>query len=196
MTFAEIKAILASKTVGIAGAGGLGSNCASALVRTGIGKIIIADFDIIEESNLNRQFYFKTQIGMKKAIAIKENLLFINPDAQIENHDTFLTPENIPEIFNNCDVIVEAFDKADQKQMLIETVLSVWPEKPLVIGLGMAGFGNSNTLKMHQSGKLYICGDEHTEISEDLPPIAPRVGMVANMQANTVLEILLNKEID
>jgi len=192
MTFNEIRSILTTKTVGIAGAGGLGSNCASALVRVGIGKIIIADFDIIEESNLNRQFYFKSQIGMKKAIAIKENLLLINPDAQIETHDTFLTPENIPEIFNNCDVIVEAFDKAEQKQMLIETVLSVWPEKPLVIGLGMAGFGDSNNIKMHREGNLFICGDELSEISDLNPPIAPRVGMVANMQANTVLEILLN----
>jgi len=193
MTFNDIKAILAKKTVGIAGAGGLGSNCAAALIRVGIGRLIIVDFDIVEESNLNRQFYFKSQIGIKKVVAIKENLLLINPDANIECHDVFLTPHNIPEIFKNCDVIVEAFDKADQKQMLIETIFAVWPEKPLILGLGMAGFGNNNNIKIRQEGNLYICGDEQTEISEITPPIAPRVGIVANMQANTVLEILLSK---
>jgi len=179
--------------VGIAGAGGLGSNCASALARVGIGKIIIADFDIVEESNLNRQFYFFHQIGTKKAESIRKNLLMINPGLKIESYDVFLTPENVPVIFKDCDVVVEAFDKAAQKKMLIETILSSFPEKPLVIGLGMAGFGMNDTLKTVKNGNLYICGDGVSEIADDLPPIAPRVGIVANMQANTVLEILLNE---
>ncbi|NLJ07389.1 MAG: sulfur carrier protein ThiS adenylyltransferase ThiF [Sphingobacteriales bacterium] len=193
MNFSQIKSILSEKTVGIAGAGGLGSNCASALARVGIGKIIIADFDIVEESNLNRQFYFFHQIGTKKAESIRKNLLMINPGLKIESYDVFLTPENVPVIFKDCDVVVEAFDKADQKKMLIETILSSFPEKPLVIGLGMAGFGMNDTLKTVKNGNLYICGDGVSEIADDLPPIAPRVGIVANMQANTVLEILLNE---
>ncbi|HPD66120.1 MAG TPA: sulfur carrier protein ThiS adenylyltransferase ThiF [Bacteroidia bacterium] len=193
MNFSQIKSILSEKTVGIAGAGGLGSNCASALARVGIGKIIIADFDIVEESNLNRQFYFFHQIGTKKADSIRKNLLMINPGLKIESYDVFLTPENVPVIFKDCDVVVEAFDKADQKKMLIETILSSFPEKPLVIGLGMAGFGMNDTLKTVKNGNLYICGDGVSEIADDLPPIAPRVGIVANMQANTVLEILLKE---
>jgi len=193
LNFSQIKSILSEKTVGIAGAGGLGSNCASALARVGIGKIIIADFDIVEESNLNRQFYFFHQIGTKKADSIRKNLLMINPGLKIESYDVFLTPENVPVIFKDCDVVVEAFDKADQKKMLIETILSSFPEKPLVIGLGMAGFGMNDTLKTVKNGNLYICGDGVSEIADDLPPIAPRVGIVANMQANTVLEILLKE---
>ena len=63
MTFNEIKKILQQKIVGIAGAGGLGSNCAVALARVGIGTLIIADFDVVSESNLNRQYYFYDQIG-------------------------------------------------------------------------------------------------------------------------------------
>lgn len=192
MNFNEIKAKLSLKKVGIAGAGGLGSNCAAALVRVGIGHLLIVDFDIIEESNLNRQFYFHHQIGMKKADAIKENLLMINPSLNIKSLDIFLTPDNIPEIFRDCDVIVEAFDKADQKQMLIETLISHFPDKPLVIGLGMAGFGNSNQIKMEKQGNIYVCGDKISEISQEQPPIAPRVGIVSYMQANTVLEILLS----
>jgi sulfur carrier protein ThiS adenylyltransferase len=191
MTFEEIKQKLAGKNVGIAGAGGLGSNCAAALARVGVGTLIIADFDVISESNLNRQFYFFDQIGKKKVQMMKENLLKINPAVNVVTHDVTLTRSNILPIFKECDVIVEAFDQADQKEMLIETVLTEMPGKPLVIGLGMAGWGMNDSIHCRKVDNLYICGDEVSEISSDLPPIAPRVGMVANMQANVVVEILL-----
>lgn len=191
MTFDEIKNILKDKTVGIAGAGGLGSNCAVSLVRIGLGNLIIVDFDIVSESNLNRQYYFRDQIGEKKVLALRDNLLRINPELNISVIDEILFPNLICRIFNKCDIIVEAFDQADQKEMLIETVLTHFPEKPLVIGLGMAGWGMNETIKVRQVDNMYICGDEVSEIGPDLPPLAPRVGIVANMQANTVLEILL-----
>lgn len=191
--FEEIKQNLKNYTVGIAGAGGLGSNCAVALARVGIGKIIIADFDIVSESNLNRQYFFFDQIGEKKVNALKNNILRINPNIEIEAHDIKLDTRKIQSLFSSCDVMVEAFDKADQKQMLIEAMLEKIPEMPLVIGSGMAGYGENNALKTKQSGNLFICGDGKSEIAENLPPLAPRVGIVANMQANVVLEILLNK---
>jgi sulfur carrier protein ThiS adenylyltransferase len=194
MRFEEINGILKDKTVGIAGAGGLGSNCSVALARVGIGKIIIADFDVVSESNLNRQFFFIDQIGEKKVFAIKANILRINPAIEIITHDIVLTAENITEIFNTCDVIVEAFDRADQKEMLIETVLSEMPEKNIVVGLGMAGWGKNDLIHCRQIGKMFICGDEVSEIDVELPPIAPRVGIVSNMQANVVLEILLENK--
>ena len=191
MTIEEIIVILKEKTVGIAGAGGLGSNCAVSLVRVGLGNIIIADFDIVSETNLNRQYYFRDQIGQKKVVALRDNLIRINPRLNITVIDDFITAENIPGIFKNCDVIIEAFDQADQKEMLIETVLTHFPEKPLVVGLGMAGWGMNDTIRLRQIDNMYICGDEVSEIGPELPPIAPRVGIVANMQANVVLEILL-----
>lgn len=193
MTFEEIKSRLKNYTVGIAGAGGLGSNCAVALARTGIGTLIISDFDIVYESNLNRQYFFKDQIGMKKVDALKENIQRINPEINIIDNFIKLDETNIVALYKNCDVIVEAFDLAEMKKMLIETCLSELPEKPIVLGLGMAGWGQSNIIKYRQSENLYICGDEISEITDENPPLAPRVGMVANMQANTVLEILLNK---
>ncbi|OQX73876.1 MAG: thiamine biosynthesis protein ThiF [Bacteroidetes bacterium 4484_249] len=191
MTFTEIKKILAKKTVGIAGAGGLGSNCAVALARVGVGNLIIADFDILSKDNLNRQYYFNNQIGQKKVFALKENLLKINPEVNVDAYDLKLQPENIVETFSTCDVIVEAFDLAEMKQMIIETVISELSGKPVVIGLGVAGWGDNNSIGFRKEGNIYICGDEKTEVAENLPPLAPRVGMVANMQANTVLEILL-----
>jgi sulfur carrier protein ThiS adenylyltransferase len=194
MTFDQIKERLRGRSVGIAGCGGLGSNCAVALARVGVGKLVIADFDVVTGSNLNRQYYFHFQIGKKKVIALKENILLIDHEIEVVPFDTRLDRSNIPEIFADCDVIVEAFDHSDQKQMLIETVLAELPGKFLVTGLGMAGWGNSNAIHCRRIDNMFICGDEESEVGPDLPPIAPRVGMVANMQANVVVEILLGEK--
>lgn len=196
MTFEQIKNILKNKIVGIAGAGGLGSNCAVALARVGVGTIIIADHDKVSESNLNRQYYFYDQIGQSKVAAIRENLTRINPSINIIAHDVKLVPDNILTIFRNCDVIVEAFDLAGEKEMFIETVLLNFPDKPFVVGLGMAGWGMNELIHVRKLDNMYICGDEVSEISPELPPIAPRVGIVSNMQANVVLEILLGGAIE
>jgi len=191
MTFPEIRKILKKKTVGIAGAGGLGSNCAVALARVGLGKIIIADFDKVRRKNLNRQYYFYEQFGQKKVFAIQDNILYINPYVKVEPHDLKLNPRNIPHIFKKCDVIIEAFDLASEKQMIIETVQTEMPDIPIIVGSGMAGWGDNNSLTSRQVGNLYICGDEKSEIDEDLPPLAPRVGIVAHMQANIAMDLLL-----
>jgi sulfur carrier protein ThiS adenylyltransferase len=194
MKFTEIKKHLSKFRVGIAGAGGLGSNCAAALARSGVGTLVISDFDIIEPINLNRQFYFSNQVGMRKTDALKVNLLGIDKDIKVIVHYVELTRENIPAIYSGCDVIVEAFDKAEMKEMLIETIQTMLPGVPLVVGSGMAGWGNNESIKCRKIDKfLYVCGDESTEVSEEVPPMAPRVGIVSHMQANVVIEILMKK---
>ena len=192
-SFDEIQKALSLFSVGIAGAGGLGSNCAAALVRSGIGKLVIADFDEVSISNLNRQFYFYHQIGMQKVHALKANLMAIGTQTYIDVYDIKLNENNIPTIFATCDVVVEAFDAAEMKQMLIETVLQKIQNVPIVVGSGMAGWGNSNAIRMEQHDNIYVCGDQENAVSTVLPPLAPRVGMVANMQANQVLELLLKR---
>lgn len=192
MTFEEIKQRLKAKTVGIAGCGGLGSNCAVALARVGIGTLVIADFDEVSESNLNRQYYFLSQVGEPKAPSLKKVIHHINPLVSVVACEVKLDPEHILRYFRDCDVIVEAFDLDSEKEMLIETVLTAMPGKPLVVGVGMAGWGMNDSIHYRRSGNLHICGDESTAISAETPPLAPRVGIVANMQANVVLEILLN----
>ncbi len=178
--------------VGIAGAGGLGSNCAISLTRSGIGKLIIADFDTVNWSNLNRQYYFADQVGCKKVKALRKNILRINTETNVETHEVKLNPKTIIEIYKDCDIIVEAFDDAEMKQMIAETVLSTWPGKVLVMGSGMAGWGGNNILKERYIGNnLVVCGDEISEVSKDNPPLAARVAIVANMQANAVIEILM-----
>ena len=193
MTYSEIKAHLSGFRIGIAGAGGLGSNCAIALARSGVGTIVIADFDVIEESNLNRQYYFADQIGLKKTVALKENISRIDPYVNVITHQAKINRTNIIDIFSGCRVIVEAFDSAEMKEMLIETVQEKLPGITLVVGSGMAGWGKTNDISCRKiDDTLYVVGDEYSEVSEDLPTMAPRVGIVANMQANVVLEVLMN----
>lgn len=189
----HIRSKLKDRTVGIAGCGGLGSNCAVALARVGVGKLVVADFDVIEASNLNRQYFFKDQIGQNKALALKDIISRIDTDITVDAHDVFLTADTLPDIFRGCDVIVEAFDKAEMKQMIIETVIATMPSKPLVCGVGLAGWGSNKDIIMQMHDNIYICGDQENEVNEKYPPLGPRVGIIANMQANQVLEILLGK---
>lgn len=195
MKFSEIRNRLSRFRVGIAGAGGLGSNCAVALARSGIGTLVIADFDFVEENNLNRQYYFIDQVGLMKVVALKENLSRINPNVSVVTHQKKLDRSNISQIFSGCDVVVEAFDRSEMKEMLIETLQSEMSGTPLVIGSGIAGWGENETIRYRKiDNTLFVCGDETFEVSENMPPMAPRVGIVANMQANVVIEILMQKK--
>ena len=189
----HIRNRLKDKVIGIAGCGGLGSNCAVGLARVGVGKLILADFDVIDPSNLNRQYYFRKHIGQKKVLALKDIISGIDPDIVVEIHDIILTRDNIATLFNNCDVVVEAFDRAEMKMMIVETMMEKMPEKPLVCGVGLAGWGDNESIGLHKYDNIYICGDLPSETSKEFPPLAPRVGIVANMEANMVLEILLGR---
>jgi sulfur carrier protein ThiS adenylyltransferase len=179
--------------VGIAGAGGLGSNCAVALARSGVGRLVIADFDRVSSENLNRQAFFCDQVGMKKVDALKENLRRMAPETEVEALDIRLSEENVVSVFSACPVVVEALDSAEAKQMIVETFLGERPQTWLVAASGLGGYGRNQILHTRRSGRLIICGDERSEVSRELPPLAPRVGIVAHMQANVVLELLLDE---
>ena len=191
----EVREHLKKFRVGIAGAGGLGSNCAMLLARAGVGTLVICDFDTVERSNLNRQFYFLHQCGMKKTEALKENLKMIDEDINVIARNIKLERENIPEVFAGCDVIVEAFDRAEMKEMIIEAVQTDMSGVPLIVASGLAGWGRNDSIRSRKiDDNLYVCGDESQEVSEDNPPLAPRVVIVAAMQANLVVEILMNRK--
>ncbi|HPD01530.1 MAG TPA: sulfur carrier protein ThiS adenylyltransferase ThiF, partial [Acetivibrio sp.] len=130
--------------VGIAGAGGLGSNCAISLVRSGFHKFKIVDFDVVEPSNLNRQFFFLNQLGMPKVLALRENLKRINPDIKIEAIQQKVQKSNAKELFDDCDVVVEAFDRVPCKTMMVEEFIS--SGKFFVCASGLAGWGNSDEI--------------------------------------------------
>ncbi len=178
-------------TVGIAGLGGLGSAIAVALARLGVGRLILVDFDIVEPSNLNRQQYFIDQLGLAKSEALEINLKRINPYVTYETHTTRVTPENMDALFDGVDVMVEAFDRADQKAMLLQHFKGA----PLVAASGLAGYGSGETIGVRKMGaRIYIVGDLETGAAPGCGLMAPRVGIAAHMQANLVLRILLGEE--
>ena len=182
-------------TVGIAGLGGLGSAIAIALARIGIGKLILADFDVVEPSNLNRQQYFVHQIGMLKVEALQKNIALINPYVSIQVYQQKLDRNNVEKIFKEAEVVVEAFDRAEEKAMLINTVSEKMPDKYIVAASGVAGYGENNEIKtVRFSSKIFIVGDHKTAAQPGVGLMAPRVGIAAHHQANTVLRILLGEE--
>ena len=189
----RIRAVFARVKVGIAGAGGLGSNCAVSLVRAGIGRLVIADFDRVSEQNLDRQYYFRAQIGEYKVDALAENLKRIEPGIGLSLHKVRLEPGSVRELYAGCDAIVEAFDDAEAKSMLIETALAAFPETQIVAASGLAGVGRFESIRVLHKGNLHLCGDFESEVSPSSPPVAPRVAIVANLEADIVLDLLLKR---
>lgn len=176
--------------IGLAGAGGLGSNCAMNLVRVGFKKLTIIDFDIISPANLDRQFYFIDQVGMHKIDALKENLLRINPDLEIKSINKEIEKSNIKDLFSDCDIVAECFDKAEFKTMLVKELLGT--NKFIVSVSGLGGVGSSDDIKIHKiKQNLVIIGDLRSDINEK-PALSPRVNIAAAKQADVILEYVLN----
>ncbi|MEA3559791.1 MAG: sulfur carrier protein ThiS adenylyltransferase ThiF [Candidatus Thermoplasmatota archaeon] len=177
--------------VGIAGAGGLGSNIAVSLARAGVGELVVVDFDRVEASNLNRQYYFWEQIGELKVNALKENIDRIGFGTKIDALDQKLEKGSMHDPFADVDVVVEALDSARVKADLIEDVLTHLKGKPLVAASGVAGYGRSDRIKLERFGDLYLVQDNEARSSNEDVLMAPRVSLFANYQANVVLELLL-----
>ena len=193
---AEIQKKLSEASVAVCGLGGLGSNIAVALARAGVGRLYLYDFDKVDISNLNRQQYFPEQLGMPKNEALADTLKRIAPYCDIVSHQVKLSEGNIPQLLGDADIICEAFDKAEQKAMLVNFVLENMPEKYLVAGSGMAGFAPSNMIQTKRVTKrFYLCGDEVSDVDDGVGLVASRVLICAGHQAHAVIRIIVNSEL-
>ena len=188
---AELQKKLSTASVTVCGLGGLGSNIAIALARAGVGKLHIIDFDRVDISNLNRQQYFPEQLGQLKSDALYDTLKRIAPYCDITRECVMLDEDNIPWLLANDDIIVEAFDKADQKAMLVNCVLENMPQKYLVSGSGMAGIAPSNMITTKRITKrFYLCGDGVSDIEDGMGLVSSRVLICAAHQAHAVIRII------
>ena len=179
--------------VGIAGVGGLGSNCALFLVRCGFKRFRLVDFDVVENSNLNRQFFFAAQVGYKKVDALKENLLLINPDLEVETLTKRIDHGTARELFANCDAVVEGLDRAESKRMIVEATMN--SGKLLVAASGLAGWGRIDDIKVHRvKDNFYLVGDLVSEVGPGCPALAPGVNVAAAKQADVVLSYFLGHQ--
>lgn len=190
----ELQNKYSSATVAICGLGGLGSNIAISLARAGIGKLTLIDFDCVDITNLHRQQYKANQIGQYKTEALSENLKEIVPYIDLESYTVRVTEENAAYLLQDADIICEAFDNAEAKAMLTNLVLEAMPDKYLVAASGMAGLGVSNAIQTRKiTSKFYLCGDEASDVQDDIGLVSSRVMLCAAHQAHTVLRILAGK---
>ena len=187
----ELQKSFSTATVAVCGLGGLGSNITIHLARAGIGKLMLIDFDRVDITNLHRQQYKASQIGMYKTEALAKNLREINPYIELEAHTERITEDNAANLLQGADIICEAFDDAECKAMLTNTVLSELPDKYLVAASGMAGMGSVNIIKTRKiTSRFYLSGDEASDVSDGIGIVAPRVALCAAHQAHTVLRII------
>lgn len=183
---------LQATTVAVCGLGGLGSNIAISLARAGVGKLILVDFDRVDVTNLHRQQYKANQVGMPKPEALLANLKEIAPYTEFEMHFEKVTADNAVSLLAKADLICEAFDNAEAKAMLVNTVLENMPEKFLVAASGMAGYASGNSITTRKVTKrFYVCGDGESDVADGIGLIAPRVMLCAAHQALTAIRLIL-----
>ena len=178
----------------ILGLGGLGSNVVVLLARSGIGFLKLVDFDTIEASNLNRQQYRISHIGLKKTEAMKSIIREINPFVEVDILDIKVDRENIYSIVGDIEIIVEAFDRAETKAMTLEELLTD-KNKIVVSASGMAGLGSANEIVTRKiKDNFYLIGDNYSDYEEYSGIMSTRVMICAAHQANMVLRLILEEK--
>lgn len=138
----ERQKAFSAATVAVCGLGGLGSNIATALARAGIGKLILMDFDCVDITNLHRQQYKITQIGMPKTEAMVQNLREINPYIDTEIHTVRITTENAVALLQEATLYVKRLTIRKRRQCLQPRVGAV-PTKVFCGGLRYGGIWGS-----------------------------------------------------
>jgi len=176
----------------VAGAGGLGSNVAALLVRAGIGRLTIVDFDTVAPSNLNRQLYFRDQVGQPKVTALADNLRRINPTVALSLHAETLTPASCPRLVPpDADVLCECLDRAEAKAMLAAFCRRERADIPLICVSGLAGMGPAEAMAVRRQGeRLFVIGDGHSEMTPGTGTVSARVMAAAALQAHLAIRIL------
>lgn len=188
----ELRGRLAAARVAILGCGGLGSNIAAMLVRSGVRKLTLVDFDVVAEDNLNRQLFFRDQIGALKTDALADTLLRIAPDADLRLAAVCMSPDNLAEITGDVDVIVEAVDTAETKAMILRACSRDLPGVPLVTASGLAGYGSANSITTDRLAEnLYVVGDLESDIRDGHSLLASRVMVAAAHEAHAVIRLIL-----
>ena len=191
----ELQKRLGDARVAVCGLGGLGSNIAIALARAGVGHLHLIDFDCVDLSNLNRQQYFVSQLGMPKTEAMRENLRQIAPYCEVLSDQVRMNSENLTQLLENEQVVCEAFDAPEAKAMLVNGVLEHFPKTWLVAGNGMAGLEDANRIQTRRiSSHFFLCGDGESDVKACGSLFAARVMACAAHQALTVVRILAGME--
>lgn len=187
-----VRARLAESHVAIVGCGGLGSNAANMLVRSGVGTLTLIDFDVVDESNLNRQLFFRDQLGTPKTEALAETLRRISPRLTLILHAECATEKNLVSLVGDADVVIEAADRVEVKAMVPNVIMRELPMVPVVAASGLAGVDSANQIVTERlAGGYYVAGDLSSDVRHGLPLLASRVMTAAAHEAHAAIRILL-----
>ena len=190
---AAVRERLASSHVAIIGCGGLGSNIAMMLVRSGVRSLVLVDFDLVEQANLNRQIFFPDQIGEPKVVALAEMLTRLVPDLTLTLHQVRATGESVAALTAGADVVIEAVDGAHDKAAIARALLSVRPDIALVAASGIGGASSANGIVTERLGEsYYVVGDHESGVHQPGPLLASRVMAAAAHQAHMAIRLILS----
>jgi len=191
----DITEKLKNACVGIAGAGGLGTVVAEALARAGVGKLVVADFDLVEPSNLNRQRFSISQLGMPKVSALADNIKGFTPFTEVATVFEKVTFSNCHKIFAGCPVVAECFDNPEHKAEIVSGLRKNLPHCIIVAASGLSGIASGNEITTRKISKnLYVVGDMVSEVADGAGLFASRVGIAASMQAHVIIRLLTGEE--
>ncbi len=189
---------LNTASVLIIGVGGLGTTASLFLANSGIGNIILNDYDSVDITNLPRQILFNSDdLGKNKAEIAKKKLMQFNPNISVEALTEKLQENKLEEINLVVDVVLDCTDNL-QSRLLINKVC-IKSKKPLISGAAIryeghiAVFRNDIAIKSCYNC-LYQQEDENTEDCEGSGIMAPVAGLVGTVMATEAIKILIGKE--
>ncbi len=179
------------------GAGGLGCPALLYLAAAGVGRIVIVDFDTVDETNLQRQVLFiMKQVGRNKAEAAKERLEALNPDIEIEAYPFELTDKNAEELFQNYDIIIDGTDNFAAKFLINDAAVKC--EKPFIYG-SILGFDGQLSVFGAPGGPCYRClfpeaPKGYVPNCAEAGVIGAVAGIIGTAQAMEAIKIIVEHE--
>ncbi len=189
----EGQALLSTKRVLIAGAGGLGTPCAAYLAGAGIGHIAILDSDVVSLSNLPRQIlYTMHDIGKEKAKVLAEKLAAANDGVSIVPMVQSITQENVSNTIESFDVVISCVDNLETRYVLNQACIS--SGIPMIEG-AISGFTGMVTTIVPGQGPCYQCifPKKLVPVQESIGVLGPTPGVTGSIQAAEALKLLLGK---
>ncbi len=185
---------LLSSTALIVGLGGLGSPIAMYLAAAGVGRLILADFDVVELSNLQRQVAHKTNsIGELKTHSARTSCLELNPDITIETIDEVLDQDSLDDLIARCDIVADGCDNFPTRFAVNEACVK--HKVPLVSGAAIRFDGQVSVFCGHDPELpcyrcLYGGNSESAETCAQTGVLSPIVGIIGTIQAAEVIKVL------
>jgi len=188
---AEGQKRLERATALVVGAGGLGSSVSTYLAVAGMGRIIIVDDDVVEESNLNRQILHWTKdIGRPKAVSAAETIKGLNPEIEVEAVALFADEENLADLVGEADLVVDALDNFPSRYLLNRAAIA--RDVPLFHG-AVSGFDGQATTIIPKKTPCLRCIFPNSPPKETSPALGATCGVIGSIQASEVIKYLTGK---